>query len=131
MNDSTKRDREKFEKIVSVRRKSSFPKRPTHALNHNTRKYCEYYYFTYEIFYIVSEISIFIFDIWKPVSDFEIFFDCDEEIWGIVLISSSTKNQNFSSYPDTVHKQKYQFQRIQRNSFHTGYHRWRAVQDLQ
>ena len=63
MKGSTKRDRENFDKIISVRRKSPFPKRPMHTLNHNTRKYCEYCYFTYEIFYVVSEIFIFIFDI--------------------------------------------------------------------
>ena len=73
MTGSTKKDRENLEIV----KRSSFLNTPTQSLNLNTRKYCN---FTYEIFDIISEIVVFIFDIGKPVSDFEIFFNRDEKI---------------------------------------------------
>ena len=74
MTGSIKKDRENFERII---RRPLCPNTPTQNLNLNTRKYCN---FTYEIFDIISEIVVFIFDIRKPISDFEIFFDRDEKI---------------------------------------------------
>ena len=73
MTGSIKKDRENLEIV----KRSSFLNTPTQNLNLNIRKYCN---FTYEIFDIISEIVVFIFDIGQSVSDFEIFFNRDEKI---------------------------------------------------
>ena len=78
----------KFRKNNQRKSKVIIPKEAYAHLKSHYKKILWILFFTYEIFYVVSEIFIFIFDIWKPVSDFEIFFDCDEEIWTIVWILS-------------------------------------------
>ena len=97
-----KRDQRNLEniKIVKIRLIELRPYRPIWILNSwqrlsifsnlNKSKFLEFLKFlgtfTYKIFDIVSEILVFVFDIRETISNFEIFFDCNKNVWWIIWI---------------------------------------------